>query len=118
MASLPAYVGVLYDAILERPVPSVKRTEMERGLAKQERINSRTVVNLSLSFDFSNKDDAAAFLDWYFDVIKVVGTFTMAHPRTGQQITAQFIGGDIGELRAVEGVDRPYQCDVQIEYLR
>ncbi|KTF29708.1 hypothetical protein, partial [Xanthomonas vesicatoria] len=118
MVALPAYVGVLYDAIRERPVPAVNRTEMERGLAKQVLVNTRLVMNLPLSFDFATLEDAEAFLDWYCDEIKVVGEFTMPHPRSGKQITARFVSGDIGELRPVEGVERPWQCDVLIEYLR
>lgn len=118
MAALPGYVGVLYDSIRDRPNPSVERTEMERGVAKQRRTNTGTLISLPLTFDFATMDDAEAFLDWYFDVIRIVDFFDMTHPRTGATIRARFVGGDVGELRPAEGIDRPWQRDVQVEYLR
>ena len=118
MASLPSYVGMVYSATQEKPSAAVNRAEMDRGMPKQALVNSRTPVQLKLTFDFATPADADAFLDWYFDEIKVVGQFNMPHPRSGATITAQFVGGDIGALVPVEGVDRPWQCDVQLEYLR
>lgn len=118
MASLPAYTVVRMTGFSEDIEPSVQRTEMERGVAKQRVINTHVVVTANMSFLFMTSADAAAFEAWYFDVIKRVQWFTMTHPRTGATITARFPGGAIGELRSIAGTDHLWQRDLSVEYMR
>lgn len=118
MASFPSYVEILFDGYSETFDPSVERTEMERGMPKQRRINSRVLMKLSCSLLFRSKADIALFETWYFGTIKRVGFFTMTHPRTGATINARFEGGDIGTMIPLLTQFRVARRDVVIEYLR
>lgn len=118
MAALPGYVVVRMTGYGEQFDPSVERTEMERGLAKQRVINHSVVDVLKLSFLFATSAHAESFLDWYHDTIKRVGFFDMAHPRTKATISARFPGGDIGTLQSIAGTDHLWQRDLTVEYLR
>lgn len=118
MADLPSYVVVRMAGYSEEVDPSVERIEMERGMAKQVVKNSRVVVSLQVSLLMATTQQSEDFLDWYCDVIGRVGFFNMRHPRTGQTISARFVGGNIGTLRSVSGTDHLWQRDVVVEYLR
>lgn len=118
MAVLPSYVTVRMANYGEQLEPSVERTEMERGPAKERVLNSRVMVTLTVSFLFVTSQQAEDFLDWYHDVIKRIGYFDMAHPRTGATISAKFPGGDIGSLKSLAGTDHLWQRDLTVEYLR
>lgn len=118
MAALPGYVVVRMSGYSEDVEPSVERTEMERGLAKQRVINSHVVVTLNVSFLFATTADSEAFLDWYCDVIRRVEFFDMRHPRTGEMISARFPGGAIGTLQSIAGTDHLWQRDLAVEYQR
>jgi len=115
---LPSYVVVRMAGYAEDVEPSVERTEMERGLPKQRRLNSDLLVRLQVSFLFRTTADAESFLDWYDDTIGRIGFFDMRHPRTGATISARFPGGAIGTLRSLAGTDHLWQRDLVVEYLR
>jgi len=118
MPALPSYVVVRMSGYSEDVEPSVQRTEMDRGLAKQRVVNSHVVVTLNVSFLFLTAADSEAFLDWYCDVIRRVGFFDMRHPRTGEAISARFPGGAIGTLQSISGTDQLWQRDLAVEYMR
>lgn len=118
MATLPDYVVVRMSGYNEQFDPSVERTEMERGMAKQTVLNSHVNMTLNLAFLFHTTEDAEAFVTWYFNDIKRIGFFTMTHPRTGKTISVRFPGGDIGSLRSIAGTDHLWQRDLSVEYLR
>lgn len=118
MATLPSYVVVRMAGYKENFDPSVLSTPMERGPAKERLLNSRVTMQLGVSFLFRTSAEAEAFLDWYFDTIERIGSFTMRHPRTGETITAKFPRGEIGELRSIADTDHLWQRDLVIEYLR
>lgn len=118
MAALPSYVVVRMAGYSEDIEPSVERTEMERGPAKQKLLNSQVLVHLNLSFLFATSAESEDFLDWYFDTIQRIGYFTMEHPRTGETVTVRFPGGNIGTLRSLSGTDHLWQRDLAVEYLR
>ncbi|KAB7767630.1 hypothetical protein [Xanthomonas maliensis] len=118
MASFPPYVGVLYDTVRSSFDPSVLRTDMERGVPKQRMLNSQVLVKIAMTLDFATPTDAIRFENWYFDEIHRIDWFEFTHPLTGMKVHARFDGGVLGELRPVEGADRPWQRDVTVEYLR
>ncbi|MBB3822227.1 hypothetical protein FHT03_001090 [Xanthomonas arboricola] len=118
MAVFPSYAGVLYDTVRRSFDPAVLRTEMERGVPKQRVLNTGVLVKLAMTLDFATPADAMAFENWYFDDIRRIGWFAFVHPLGGAALQARFENGGIGELRPVEGADRPWQCDVTVEYLR
>ena len=118
MADFPSYTCFQSGSFSESFDPSVERTEMERGPAKQMKLNSRVMVKFTGNLLFKSKADAASFETWYFDTIGRIGWFNMNHPRTGAAIVARFVGGDIGELSPT-GPDWSVSVrPVQIEYLR
>ena len=117
MATLPTYARLLMD-YAEGFDPSVQRTEMERGPAKQAIVNTHVMKQPKATLVFNTASDAEAFEAWYFDVIKRVGWFDFRHPRTGATIQARFMGGDIGELTPIGPRFSPCQRTVTLEYMR
>lgn len=119
MSALPKYARVIVDGQAEEFDPSVERVEMERGRPKMQTINSQVLMKLKCNLLFHRLQDMADFDTWYFDTIKRIGQFTMRHPRTGQQITANFEGGSIGQLMPIPGGwGKGGMRSVTIEYLR
>ncbi|MBB2805930.1 hypothetical protein VC253_01520 [Xanthomonas campestris] len=118
MSVFPPYAGILYDTVRRSFDPAVLRTEMERGLPKQRVFNTGVLMKLAMTLDFATPADAMKFENWYFDDIRRIGWFDFVHPLSGASLQVRFENGGIGELRPVEGADRPWQCDVTVEYLR
>lgn len=118
MASLPSVVRVIFDGQARSFDPSVLRTEMERGVAKQRVENSQVQMKQSMSLYLSSREDIDTFDAWYFDEIRRIGWFTMVHPYSGQIITARFEGGALGQLVPDDKTVGDYRMDVVVEYLR
>ena len=118
MAALPDFVCVLAAGYGEEFDPSVERTEMERGPAKERLLNSGVVDQLHVTLLFNSNADASAFEAWYFNEIKRIGWFTMTHPRTQQTITARFIGGNIGRLQTRNPMFTRLFRSTVVEYMR
>lgn len=117
MASLPSYVIISPAGYQEDFDPSVSMTEMERGSPKYRVKNSRVLMKISMRFVFDKKADAASFFNWYMVEVKRILPFTMAHPRTGQQIEVQFEAGKIGPLTPIDTLLENTYRDVIVEYL-
>lgn len=118
MAALPEYVTVLFDGYGEEFEPAVLRSEMERGPPKERLLNTQVLQQVAARLLFKSKADAASFEAWYFDTIKRVGYFDVAHPRTGNTISAKFRGGEIGRLVPLVPDFSWSVRDVVIEYMR
>ena len=118
MATLPSYVCIQFPNWSEGFDPSVMRTEMERGPAKQAIINTHVAKQPKAVFLFRTAADAIAFETWYFDTIGRIGWFDMTHPLTGATITARFMGGDIGELVPLSPNFAQSQRNVTLEFMR
>ncbi|MEQ7866588.1 hypothetical protein ABQ137_08150 [Xanthomonas sp. WHRI 8393] len=118
MATFPAGVRLLTGDLGEEPDPSVQRTEMERGPAKQAIINTRVMVELPITMVFLTAESMVAFDGFYFDEIGRVGYFDMVHPRTRKQISARFKGGAIGRLQATNSAFTQGTRQAVVEYLR
>ena len=118
MAALPSYVAIRFPEWGEGFDPSVLRTEMERGPAKQRIENTHVSKQPKATFLFKSAADAIAFEDWYFDTIGRIGWFDMTHPVTGATIQARFMGGDIGELVPLAPNFAQSQRTVTLEFMR
>lgn len=117
MASLPAYVTVLYS----RPEsfdPGVVASEMERGLAKLRRVNTRVVKEIAVTLQFHSAADTEAFEDWYFDTIKRTGFFDWLDTRTGTVRSVRLKGGALGELTPLTQGFAIAQRTATLEFLR
>lgn len=118
MHQWPAYAKVVTDGFGEKPNPSVKRTEMERGIPKQAVINRRVMEEISVTVQFESADDADAFTDWYHDTIKRIEFFSFRHPRTRQLLQVRIKGGDIGTLTPITAGFDITRRAITLEYLR
>lgn len=118
MAVFPTDTCILVAGYTEEFDPSVERTDMERGPPKMRVLNSHVVAKLRCALLFDSTDDVGDFEDWYFQTIKRIGWFTVAHPRTGATITARFEGGALGPLAPVSNSRRRWRREVTLEYMR
>ncbi len=83
MAQWPANAKLMISGYGEKFDPSVERTEMERGVPKERKINSQVLQKITVSVLFPTPVDADEFEDWYFDEIDRIGWFTVVHPGQG-----------------------------------
>lgn len=119
MEIFPSYAKFELDGFGDDiPDPSVRRIEMERGIPKQEIINTDVRKVLSGNIIFLTNADVVAFENWYFDTIKRVDQFQMRHPVTGLTIIGRFVGGKIGRLVPATGGFGVAQRSVEVEYMR
>ncbi|KRG47339.1 hypothetical protein ARC20_03140 [Stenotrophomonas panacihumi] len=118
MAQWPTNAKLMITGYGEKFDPSVERTEMERGVPKERKLNSQVLQKITVSVLFATPEAAEAFEDWYFDEIDRIGWFTVVHPRTGATVTARFEGGDIGSLSSQSPGFFFAKRDVTLEYLR
>lgn len=98
MSTLPGYAKIIFDGYGEDIEPSVLRSEMERGPAKQRIENTQTQRTINATLLFLNKDDIDSFQDWYFTDIQRIGYFDVKHPRTGAITPMRIQGGKLGPL--------------------
>lgn len=116
MAEWPTYARFTTNGAGEDFQPNVIRTEMERGVPKMRRVNTRPMVQISGEIIFLSEADIAAFDDWYFDTIGQVGWFDFRHPRTGQIVQARIVS--IGTRAPVASRYSVAVQPVTLEYLR
>lgn len=119
MATFPDYIKILIG-VSEQPKPVVLRSEMERGVPKQRRIASDTMVSVPATLLFETPDAATAFETWFYgDAGGGANFFTWTDPRTNTTVQARIVGGDIGALQPASGVWNG-MCTrrVTFEYLR
>lgn len=114
----PTYAKFVLSGSSEGFDPSVERTEMERGPAKQRILNSDVTVQITGIVLFVSQTDIASFETWYFDTIGRIGYFDFTHPRTGSTVQARFVGGRLGELIPQTGGYAIATREVTIEYQR
>lgn len=114
----PTFAKVVTDGFGETPNPSVKRTEMERGIPKQAVINRRVMVEVTITVQFESAADASSFEEWYYNDIKRIGFFTFRHPRTREMLSVRIKGGDIGTLIPVTAGFGTTRRSMTLEYLR
>jgi hypothetical protein len=100
MAAFPTTIQFEWRDFAEQNASVVLRTEMERGVPKQRRINSDAMVTLTLTMNFKTKAAFAAFDAWFYgDALAGAAWFDFVHPRTGATVQARFVGGAMGNVR-------------------
>lgn len=121
MASFPSYVQIAVGSMTEDRATVVLRSEMERGVPKQRRIASDTMVSMPVTLLFKTAADHDNFEHW-FDSQIGSGTdwFSFTHPRTGAVVQARFVGGKLGALTPMSGTWKfgRLQRSATLEYLR
>ena len=120
-ATWPTYARVSVGSFSEHPSPVVMRSEMERGVPKQRRIASDSLVSIPLTVFFTTRADAANFETWFYTQINGGADFFLwKNPRTDQIVSARIVGGDIGALTPSHGTWKREHCQrsMTLEYLR
>ena len=120
MAQLPAGTKLLTQGFKEKYDPSVLRTDMERGVAKERVLNTKMVATMTATLFFDNPAAIAEFELWYETEIKRIGWFDVRHPRTKVIVSARFPGGDIKEIEPLPGgwINGAVRTGVELEYLK
>lgn len=118
MAQWPAYAKIALGGFGEEFDPSIRRTEMERGMPKQAIQNTHVVQELTFTVIFETNKAANDFEDWYFNDLRRIGFFDLRNPRTRQTVSARFKEAKIGTLTPVTGGFGVSQRTVTVEYLR
>ena len=123
MAAFPTYAKVALGGYSESHAPIVARTEMDRGVPKQRKLQSDVMVTVALNLIFLTKADAASFEDWYYSSTGAAAGaafFDWTDPRTGVMRQARAVANQLGALTQFQDTNgfvlttRP----LQIEYLR
>jgi hypothetical protein len=118
MATLPTGTRLLEQGFKLKIDPSVLRTDMERGLAKERVQNTKTVATVTATLMHEDRAAAIAFDTWYETEIKRIGWFDVRHPLTRTIVQMRFVGGDIGELEPLPGgfQNGSVRQNLQMEY--
>lgn len=104
MATFPSYVKILVGST-EQPKSVVMRSEMERGVPKQRRMASDTMVSVPVVLLFETPTNANDFEMWVYSQIGGgADWFTWTNPRTNTAVQARIVGGDIGPLQPASGI--------------
>ena len=118
---MAAFPDVKYDwrDLGEDPEPVVERTQMERGVPKQRRINSDVRVEVPITVHFDSKAEAADFETWFFTTINAgQDWFDLTHPRTGAVVQARVVGGKLGPLSYLNPTLEASKRTLKVEYWR
>lgn len=119
MATFPSYVGIRWADTAESPKSVVLRTEMERGVPKQRRLSSDTMVTVPVTLYFRTQQNAIDFEAWvYTQIGGGVSWFTWTNPRTNTAVQARIVGGDIGALKPGSNAWTFAERSLHLEYLR
>lgn len=118
MSTWPASARIMLGGFAEEFDPSIRRTEMERGMPKQSILNTHVMQELTFTVIFETKEAIAEFESWYFNTLHRIDFFDLRHPRTRQVVSARFKEAKIGSLAPVTGGFGLAQRTVTVEYLR
>jgi hypothetical protein len=118
MSNWPATAKIILPGYGEELQPSIRRTEMERGMPKQALMNTHVMQELTFTVQFETEDAAQEFEDWYFNDLRRIGFFNFRNPRTRQTVSARFKDAKIGSLSPITGGFGLTQRTVTVEYLR
>jgi hypothetical protein len=118
MAAFPSAHKILIETS-EAPASVVIRSEMERGIPKQRRIAADALVTVPISVIFFTKQEAADFEDWFYnDISAGADFFDWTDPRTGVDVEARIVGGQLGELVPLRENYTMSRRSMTLEYVR
>lgn len=115
--AFPSYVKIGWNDSGENHRPVVERSEMERGIPKQRRINADVLVTVPLTLYFDTAADAANFETWFYTG-GGMDWFDFTLPRTGAVVQARIVGGDIGTLKPSNRTWSMSERQTKLEYVR
>ena len=116
MATLPAYVNILFRDYNRTRESALLRTEMESGPPKQAKIKSKVMITSQVSLYFAAKADFQSFETWYDATLdEGSGWFDMADPVSGLTITARFVGGGY-KAKPLSANMEQWELSAEIEY--
>lgn len=119
MAAFPDFAKILLAGTSRKFDPAVVKTEMERGLPKLRRGNSRVVMQIPVRIRTYTREDALAFDVWYHDTIQRIGWFDWYDPRHRLVRPVRFMDGALGEETPMRGGDHEVaDRTATLEYLR
>lgn len=116
MNELPQGVQVLVSGFTDTPMPDVQRDEMDRGPINQELINTRLRWEMDAVFLMESRKALDEVLFWYTNTIRIIGYFDMRHPRTGKQIRARLVKGELGSPVPIAPGFRASTIQTKLEY--
>jgi hypothetical protein len=119
MATFPTYVKILIGSS-ESPKSVVVRSEMERGVPKQRRLSSDSMVTVPVDLFFETKQNAIDFETWVYSQIGGgANWFSWKNPRTSAVVQARIVAGELGSLKPATGVWSGMSMrSLNLEYLR
>lgn len=118
MATWPQSARIVLGSYSDEFDPSIRRTEMERGMPKQAILNSNVLRELTFTVVFETNKAANDFEDWYFNELKRIGFFDLRNPRTRTIVNARFKEAKIGTLTPITGGFGVSQRTVTVEFLQ
>ncbi len=119
MAAFPTYLDYSWRDFSESEQSMVIRSEMDRGVPKQRRILSDTMVSVTINVHFRSKKQESDFMTW-FDSAIGSGTdwFSWYHPRMETYVIARIVAGSLGPLKPDNKSWSTSQRSMTLEYLR
>ena len=118
MATFPT-VKFEWRDLTEAPESVVARAPMERGVAKQRRVNSDARVEMPMTLHFDTAAEATAFETWFYVDIKAgQDFFNFTHPRTGAALLARIVGGELGPLSFLQPTLAACKRTIKLEWWR
>ncbi|TXI23131.1 MAG: hypothetical protein E6Q67_04950 [Roseateles sp.] len=119
MAVFPPNTKFDWQDLALTPESIVQRSEMERGIPKQQRTQSDARVEVQMTVHHDTKAEAAAFEDWFFDdLMGGQGWFDWTHPVTGTVVQARVVDGQLGPLKFAQPTLQASSRSFKIEYWR
>jgi len=118
MSNWPIDAKIVMGGYGDEPQPSIRRTEMERGMAKQAVLNSHIVKEITFVVQFETAEAAENFENWWLYELKQIGFFQFRDPRRRVLVQARFKEAKIGSLSPITGGFGFAQRTVTVEYLQ
>lgn len=122
MATFPPYVRISAEGFGEAHGQVAMRSDMDRGVPKQRRVQSDVLVTLSLTLLFLTREQAANFEEWYYSSSGAAGGatwFDFTDPRTRTVRQCRVVANSLGTLTSMGGgMLGQTTRTLQIEYLR
>jgi hypothetical protein len=115
MATLPAYVKILFDQYAEEKESGILRTEFENGPPRQAKFKSRTLKTRSVRLFIDTNANFQAFETWFREDLEQGALFfDFTDPVTNQTTQGRFVSG-VYTARPLSSSMNVWQVECQIE---